>query len=323
MKLIKIANNRQSVRRVALRSVAQAARASAPKAAPSTQFAGQFVAKNVVKPSALSFARYFSQSVRMLNGNENGDAFESQVTEQAQSSSEPAPQQNQIQDLPHGIWVRNFVFDVNEDHLKELFSKFGDVVATKIVRDPRGLSRGFGFVYMSSSEEVQTAMAELNGSFWHGRRVHMEIQTGPRKNRSSPSAKTEIPSEPTKFLYIGNIPYEATDAELNKMFRGLDNLEDVRVAVDRVTGFPRGFAHADFTDIEAAKKAFEKLAGFEMNGRALRVDYAGNAIQNRQGGDRLGRGDRGGRGGRGGDRGDRGDRNDRRGGSGDAQEGEF
>jgi hypothetical protein len=38
--------------------------------------------------------------------------------------------------------VRNFVFDVNEDHLKELFGKFGTVVDARIVRDPRGLSRG-------------------------------------------------------------------------------------------------------------------------------------------------------------------------------------
>jgi hypothetical protein len=37
------------------------------------------------------------------------------------------------------------VFDVNEDHLRELFSKFGTVTDVKIVRDPRGLSRGSVF----------------------------------------------------------------------------------------------------------------------------------------------------------------------------------
>jgi RNA recognition motif-containing protein len=140
----------------------------------------------------------------------------------------------------------------------------------------------FGFVYMSSEEERSNAIAELNGSFWHGRRVHMEKQSGERKSRATTPQRTDMPTEPTKYLYIGNIPYEATDAELNKMFRGLENLEDVRVAVDRVTGFPRGFAHADFTDVEAAKKALEKLSGIEMGGRALRIDYAGNAIQNRK-----------------------------------------
>lgn len=45
--------------------------------------------------------------------------------------------------LPNGIWIRNFVFDVNEDHLREMFSKFGNIVDARIVRDPRGLSRGY------------------------------------------------------------------------------------------------------------------------------------------------------------------------------------
>jgi nucleolin len=135
---------------------------------------------------------------------------------------------------------------------------------------------------MSSAEEVEAAIAELNGSFWHGRRVHMAPQTGERRTRATPTQKTDMPSGPTKFLYIGNIPYEATDAELNKMFGTLENLEDVRVAVDRVTGFPRGFAHADFTSVEAATKALEKLSGVELGGRTLRLDYAGQAITNSQ-----------------------------------------
>jgi len=142
----------------------------------------------------------------------------------------------------------------------------------------------FGFVYMETPEARNKAIEELNGSFWHGRRVHMAEATGRRpSNGPRPAAASSGPTnEPTRYLYIGNIPYEATDAELNRMFRGLDNLEDVRVAVDRVTGFPRGFAHADFTDVEAAKKAFEKLDGFELGGRSLRVDYAGNALENRK-----------------------------------------
>lgn len=136
---------------------------------------------------------------------------------------------------------------------------------------------------METEEAMTKAIEELNGSFWHGRRVHMAMASGGQQRERSPASRNmNIPVEETKYLYIGNIPYEATDAELNKLFRGLDNLEDVRVAVDRVTGFPRGFAHADFTDVESAKKAYEKLSGFELGGRALRVDYAGSAIAARR-----------------------------------------
>ena len=49
---------------------------------------------------------------------------------------------------------------------------------------------------------------------------------------------------------------------------------DVRVAIDRRTGQPRGFAHADFTDIESAERALEDLRGMMVCGRALRVDFS-------------------------------------------------
>lgn len=91
------------------------------------------------------------------------------------------------------------------------------------------------------------------------------------------------PLEPTKSLYIGNIPYETSDADLNKIFRELDNVVDVRVAVDRNTGWPRGFAHADFTDVESAVKGRDTLESLELGGRKLRIDYAENRVENKRG----------------------------------------
>lgn len=89
-------------------------------------------------------------------------------------------------------------------------------------------------------------------------------------------------NEPSRSLYIGNIPYETTDAELNRIFKDLDSVKDVRVAVDRTTGWPRGFAHADFADVEAATKAKEALSNITLSGRQLRIDFAteSQAIRN-------------------------------------------
>lgn len=94
------------------------------------------------------------------------------------------------------------------------------------------------------------------------------------KERSTRRAPRAGGNEPSRSLYIGNIPYETTDAELNRIFQDLESVRDVRVAVDRTTGWPRGFAHADFADIEAATKAKEALANITLSGRQLRVDFA-------------------------------------------------
>jgi nucleolin len=79
---------------------------------------------------------------------------------------------------------------------------------------------------------------------------------------------------PTKTLFIGNMSFEMTDKDLNNLFRGIRNVVDVRVAIDRRTGQPRGFAHADFTDVASAQEALKILAEKETYGRRLRIDYS-------------------------------------------------
>ena len=65
-----------------------------------------------------------------------------------------------------------------------------------------------------------------------------------------------------------------TDRELNTLFRSIKDVTDVRVAIDRRTGQPRGFAHADFTNVQSAIDAFEYLNNKVVGGRTLRVDYS-------------------------------------------------
>ena len=65
-----------------------------------------------------------------------------------------------------------------------------------------------------------------------------------------------------------------SDRDLNNLFREIKNVIDVRVAIDRRTGQPRGFAHADFADLPSAERALAELGGKVVCGRALRVDYS-------------------------------------------------
>jgi len=88
-----------------------------------------------------------------------------------------------------------------------------------------------------------------------------------------------------------------SDKDLNNLFRDIRNVMDVRVAVDRRTGQPRGFAHADFTDIASATKAKEVLDSKTIYGRQLRVDFSQSTAGNkdarpRRDNDRRGGGDR-------------------------------
>lgn len=72
------------------------------------------------------------------------------------------------------------------------------------------------------------------------------------------------------------------------LFREIRNVLDVRVAIDRRSGQPRGFAHADFIDEESAVRAKEFLENKVVYGRQLRVDYSTSSAPPRDGAGRDG-----------------------------------
>src|SRR4029079_16288597 len=76
-------------------------------------------------------------------------------------------------------------------------------------------------------------------------------------------------------LFIGNLSYNVTEQELREAFTG-DGIElrSVRVALDRETGRPRGFAFVETMTDDGAKASIEKLSGRVMQGRSIIVEEA-------------------------------------------------
>ncbi|MCB9564477.1 MAG: RNA-binding protein [Kofleriaceae bacterium] len=104
-------------------------------------------------------------------------------------------------------------------------------------------------------------------------------------------------------LYVGNLPFHATEDLLQQAFAACGDVVEVSVVLDRVTGRSRGFAFVEMGSPEAAQKAIADLDGQDLGGRAMRVSVA----EERGGRGGGGGGPRGGGGGgRGGDRGGRG-----------------
>ena len=100
-------------------------------------------------------------------------------------------------------------------------------------------------------------------------------------------------------LYVGNLPYKATDEDLMTLFSTVGDVASARVMRDMATGRARGFGFVEMTTDEAAQKAIEKLHQHEMDGRAIVVNEAqpkpvGGAGRGPGGGGGFGRGNRGG-----------------------------
>ncbi|KGY15820.1 hypothetical protein PABG_11055 [Paracoccidioides brasiliensis Pb03] len=173
------------------------------------------------------------------------------------------------------IYIGNLFFEVTADDLKRDLSKFGNILAVRIVYDSRGMSRGFAYVQFDSIDAAEAAINEMNMTIYEGRRVVVNYSS-----RGSANPTPTRSNEPTRTLFIGNLSFEMSDRELNELFKDIKNVTDVRVSVDRRTGQPRGFAHADFLDVESAQAAFEILKDKAPYGRPLRLDYSFSSRDN-------------------------------------------
>jgi RNA recognition motif-containing protein len=85
-------------------------------------------------------------------------------------------------------------------------------------------------------------------------------------------------------LYVGNLPFCATEADIKALFERHGKVDSVKLINDRQTGKPRGFCFVDMAPNEA-QAAIQALNGFQMSGRPLRVNEAQERPQRpRQGG---------------------------------------
>ena len=78
----------------------------------------------------------------------------------------------------------------------------------------------------------------------------------------------------SRKLFVGNLPYETMETDLETLFAQAGTVESVTVMRDRMTGRARGFAFVEMGSEDDAQKAITTLNGHQLGGRALTVNEA-------------------------------------------------
>lgn len=192
--------------------------------------------------------------------------------------------------------------------LEDLFTPFGTLISAELMTDPTtGRSRGFAFVEMESNDAARTAMTTLNGSVVDGQTLTVnEAGAGrdaaaaarrsnpDRPSFSRPSGDRPAPSSgPPRSaasggvrLFVGNLPYNAGPADLEKLFAQAGKVNSVNIVTDRATGQSKGFAFIDMGSKEEATAAIQRFDGREGLGRILKVNEARPPERHGDGGSR-------------------------------------
>jgi len=77
-----------------------------------------------------------------------------------------------------------------------------------------------------------------------------------------------------KKLYVGNLPYNAKDSDLNQLFSQAGTVESAIIINDKATGRSKGFGFVEMSNDDEAMKAVEMFNGQELEGRKLTVNEA-------------------------------------------------
>ncbi|KAK6943831.1 RNA recognition motif domain [Dillenia turbinata] len=176
------------------------------------------------------------------------------------------------------LFVGNLPFSVDSAALAGLFERAGEVEMVEVIYDKStGKSRGFGFVTMSTPEEVEAAAQQFNGYELEGRALR--VNSGPRPARRQDSFPRGPRGGGASFdssnrVYVGNLSWGVDDLALETLFSEQGKVMEAKVVYDRESGRSRGFGFVTYSSAEEVNSAIESLDGVDLNGRAIRVTVA-------------------------------------------------
>ncbi|XP_050169696.1 polyadenylate-binding protein 1-like [Myiozetetes cayanensis] len=166
------------------------------------------------------------------------------------------------------VYIKNFGDDMDDDRLREIFSRFGKTLSVKVMMDSTGRSKGFGFVNFEKHEEAQKAVADMNGKEINGRPVYvgraqkrLERQSE-LKRRFEQIRQERVSRYQGVNLYVKNLDDGIDDEKLRKEFSPYGTITSAKVMTEG--GHSKGFGFVCFSSPEEATKAVT-----EMNGRII------------------------------------------------------
>nr|KJB19527.1 hypothetical protein B456_003G107700 [Gossypium raimondii] len=231
-------------------------------------------------PSLVAFLAQTSDWAQQEEENDTTLTIDDQGTETSLSDWEPqggvAGSGSEEEDASEPseeakLFVGNLPYDVDSQSLAMLFEKAGTVEIAEVIynRDTE-LSRGFGFITMSSVEEAEKAAETFNGYDLNGRLLTVN-KASPRGSRIDQSPRVY---EQAFRVYAGNLPWGVDNARLEQIFSEHGKVLEARVVYDRETGRSRGFGFVTMSSETELNDAIAALDGQGLDGRALRVNVA-------------------------------------------------
>lgn len=166
------------------------------------------------------------------------------------------------------IYVKNFGDQMTDERFKEMFSKFGTITSSTVMKRPDGTSKGFGFVAFDDAKAAENAVKEMNGADVDGHTLYVG-RAQKKTERMNELKKRYEQLKMERFnrfqgtnLYVKNLDDTFDDEKLKREFSAYGSITSAKIMTEN--GRSKGFGFVCYNSAEEANKAIQ-----EMNGRMV------------------------------------------------------
>lgn len=196
------------------------------------------------------------------------EGVEEEVREGDEVASEKSEVEVEAATVNTKLYFGNLPYNCDSAQLAGIIQDYGSPELVEVLYDKyTGRSRGFAFVTMSSIEDANAVIQNLDGSEYGGRTLRVNLA-------DKPKPKEPLYPESDHKLFVGNLSWSVTSESLIQAFQEYGNVVGARVLYDGESGRSRGYGFVSFSTKPEMEAALGSLNGVELEGRAMRVSLA-------------------------------------------------
>ncbi|RAL38342.1 hypothetical protein DM860_002320 [Cuscuta australis] len=166
------------------------------------------------------------------------------------------------------LYVGNLPYNCDSAQLAGLVHEYATPELVEVLYDREtGKSRGFAFVRMSSIEDCNAVIKNLDRVELDGRILRVNFS-------NQPQSREPLHAETEHKIFVGNLEWSVTSDVLRQSFEKCGNVVGARVLYNGETGRSRGYGFVSYETRGEMELALESLNGMELEGRGVRLSIA-------------------------------------------------
>ena len=180
------------------------------------------------------------------------------------------------------LYVAGLPPGFDDEAVKAVFSPFGHVLHTAVIKDHMTQAPKYAFVHFGDAATARSAADGMHGKALpspDGEQRLLTVKLRSERHQAGGGGGTGVPGQHAYDeckLYCAFLPQDVSEGEVHALFAEVGPVQQVRLITDKETGRPKGYAFVTLHSRDAAQAAIQRFDGYSWRGSTLSVAVAGD-----------------------------------------------